>query len=100
VPDTAKDTDEVLVVLRGIHAELTDIKRSVSAVNDAFPHNDLGKPDFDGHRQDHLKRMAEAKTMLDYKHSVTKQIISLAVVFLVGLLSSGFVNAIVEKVSK
>lgn len=44
--------------------------------------------------------MAEAKTMLDYKHSVTKQIISLAVVFLVGLLSSGFVNAIVEKVSK
>ena len=97
MPDAVKGNDEVL---RGIHAELTEIKRLLAAVNDAFPHNDLGKPDFDGHRQDHLKRIAEAKNMLHYKHSVTKQIISMTVVFLVGLMSSGFINTVVEMVSK
>ena len=100
MPEVPQDSEAVIAVLRDIRTELAEINRSLGAIHDAFPHNDLGKPDFDGHRQDHLKRMAEAKTMLDYKHGVTKQIISMTVVFVTGLLASGLVNAIVERVSK
>ena len=100
MPEAPQDSEAVLAVLRDIRTELAEIHRALASVSDAFPHNDLGKPDFDGHRQDHLKRMAEARTMQDYKHGVTKQIISMTVVFVTGLLASGLVNALVERVSK
>lgn len=100
MPDSIRDADPILQGLQEIQSELGDIKRHLVSLNDAFPKNDLAKPDFDGHRQDHLRRMEEAKTLRDYKNGVTKQVVSLIVVFLVGLLCSGFVNTFAEKVTK
>ena len=54
------------------------ILAELKGVNRAFPLNDLGEPDIDGHRQDHLSRIDEAKTENDNKHEAVKGVVKVA----------------------
>jgi ClpP class serine protease len=56
----------------------------------AFPQNDLGHPDIDGHRKDHVTRIDEARLMREYKTDVTKKVLWVGVTALLLMLASGF----------
>ena len=58
----------------------------------AFILNDIGEPDYDGHRKSHLELEKTAKLMQEYKQDATKKIISSVAVFLLGVFAMGFLE--------
>lgn len=96
------DSDgKFLEVLLNIQAEVQQLSQSlaahVSTVEKAFPQNDLGHPDYDGHRRDHVTRMDNSKAMDGYKQTVTKNILGAGTTFILLLLALGFVSLLREK---
>ena len=60
---------------RGLHLRVASIERDLDQMKAAFPVNDLGATDFDGHRGYHTRKIAEGQVMDEYKQEVTKKII-------------------------
>ena len=74
-----------------IHSRLQKLEHSHGRMQEAFVKNDLGLPDFDGHRTDHKVRIEESKVVDGYKRDATKRFIDLLIgggvaVFLLGLV--------------
>jgi len=65
------------------------MEHSCIRMKEAFVKNDLGLPDYDGHRTDHKHRKEEAQVVEGYKRDVTKNILLGLALFVAGLLSSG-----------
>ena len=57
----------------------------------AFVLNELGEPDFDGHRKRELKAIEAEKVLQGYKNEATKKVIGWVTAILLGALSSGVV---------
>lgn len=102
------EESQILTVLTNIQKEIREVRAEVtvvaqkldthvSTVEKAFPLNDLSLPDYDGHRRDHTVRMEESKTMSDYKHTVTKNILNSGTAFILLLLGLGFLSLAREK---
>ena len=53
---------------------LDEIKGMIKSVNKAFPANDLGEPDFDGHRTAHRKMIDREKRIEDDKEGAIKHV--------------------------
>lgn len=53
---------------------LDEIKGMIKSVNKAFPANDLGEPDFDGHRTAHRKMIEREKRIEDDKEGAIKHV--------------------------
>jgi len=86
--------DNIWKLLLEIRAELQSMKQDHTHVTEAFVKDDLNKPDFHGHRKAHIDMMKEAAVVDTYKQDVTKKIIGIVVVFVVGLLAAGFLETI------
>lgn len=75
---------------------VADLEQRVAKLEEnlkqAFPKNDLGQPDFDGHRKDHVRRIEESEQMRGYKEDVTKRVLGVIVMGLVGLILLGLVE--------
>ena len=71
--------------LHGLHLRVASIERDIEHIKTAFPKNDLGATDFDGHRGYHSRKIAEGQIMSEYKQAVTKKILlgSIGLVFTV-----------------
>ncbi|MCF8154858.1 MAG: hypothetical protein K9K35_02535, partial [Rhodoferax sp.] len=50
----------------------------------------LHKPDYHGHRQAHLTLIKASEVMDSYKQGITRKIVGWLVVFVLGLMASGF----------
>ena len=59
----------------GLHLRVASIERDIEQVKAAFPKNELGNADFDGHRGYHARKIAEGRVMGEYKREVTKKIV-------------------------
>ena len=81
-----------------IREQVDSIERRQVETISAFITNDLGKPDYDGHRRDHKKLAANEIIMDGYKSEATKKILGLLVVFIVGLIASGLLTRITEHI--
>jgi hypothetical protein len=90
-PPSIEDIWNLLVEIRN---HLGVLERNQSEQVTAFPVNDLRKPDFDGHRKDHLAIREEKQIMDNYKTGITKKILSVIVVFVLGLIASGFTTTV------
>jgi hypothetical protein len=64
---------EIRTELQAIRSELVEFKRDV---NKAFPKDDEGLPDYDGHRRVHLKQNKHDEKIDEYKTDVTKKILA------------------------
>lgn len=53
---------------------LDEIKGMIKSVNRAFPPNDLGEPDFDGHRTAHRKMIEREKRVEEDKEGAIKHV--------------------------
>ena len=87
---TVEEKDELLGSVREIKKRQVELYSSFTAMSKAFPKNDLGDPDFDGHRKDHLGRREYDKVLNEYKVDVTKKVIWVALGLIGVLLASGF----------
>lgn len=58
----------------------------------AFVQNDLGTPDFDGHRRAHLAQIKQAEVMDGLKQEGTKGILKGILGFIGGILTIGLVE--------
>ena len=85
---------DAMVLLQDIHAKVTALEAGALSMSEAFVLNDLHKPDYHGHRQAHLTLIKASEVMDSYKQGITKKIIGWLVVFVLGLLVSGFVAQI------
>ena len=87
---TAEEKTELMGSVREIKKRQTEMYQTINSMGKAFPKNDLGEPDFDGHRKEHLSRREYDKVLTEYKVDVTKKIIWAVIAALGVLLASGF----------
>lgn len=81
-----------------IREQVEIIERRQAETVSAFPANDLGKPDYDGHRRSHKKLSDNELLMEGYKSEATKKVLGLLVVFVVGLIASGLLSRLTEHI--
>jgi hypothetical protein len=79
-----------------IRDRLEEVEREQNLHVTAFSVNDLNTPDYDGHRKSHAKLTKSEEILDGYKQSATKNVISIVVTFLLGLLAAGFISKISE----
>lgn len=92
-----KDPD-IVQMLKEIRATQLDTIATLKAQSRAFLPNEFHEPDYDGHRKDHVKLNKAAELVESYKTDATKQIITLTISFIVGLVAMGFIEYIKKSV--
>jgi outer membrane murein-binding lipoprotein Lpp len=65
--------------LRDLNLRVAAVESDVAQLKTAFPHNDLGREDYDGHRKDHYHRTKaaeeDARAMSELKNAATKRLL-------------------------
>lgn len=74
-----------------LNNRIQKIEHSHGRMQEAFIKNDLGLPDYDGHRSDHKFRKEEAQVVEGYKRDATKRLIDIimggaAAIFVLGFI--------------
>lgn len=73
-----------------LNTRLQKLEHSHARTQEAFIKNDLGLPDYDGHRNDHKVRTEEAKVVEGYKRDATKRLLDALVGALIVIFGTGF----------
>ena len=84
--------EEMHATLEKISERLARIERKCDEMATAFVRDDLGGPDFAGHRAAHLEQKIAAERMGELKQSGAKKIIDMVLAFLFGVLTLGAVS--------
>jgi len=98
MPAGGPSNEDIWDLLIEIRDRVIVLERKTSDSLSAFPSNDLGRPDYDGHRKSHLSMIKASEVVEGYKKDVTKTILGIVTVFLVGVLASGFVSSLVTSI--
>jgi len=80
----------MLEVLQQVQSDIRDIKHGMGTIRTAFVRNDLGDPDYEGHRQAHLSMIRRADEVDKLKMAGTVKLVGIVVgavvlVFMTGL---------------
>lgn len=65
------------------------LENEIEKISSAFVNNDLGKPDYDGHRKSHIVINQASENMEGYKNYTVKNVIKIALSFISGILVLG-----------
>lgn len=95
LPPTIFDVWHLLVIMKD---DLEEVKRQQKDHASAFLKNDLGGPDFDGHRKHHGKMVKSEEVLASYKVGATKNLVYAIISFIGGLIVTGFWSRIMEHV--
>ena len=83
--------------VKKLNQRLAAIELDVSNIKTAFLKNDLGTPDYDGHRVKHKKDDQDDNTLKQYKHKFTEKLL-MAVASVTGLaLFTGTMSLLATK---
>jgi hypothetical protein len=85
---------DLLVLVTQINERTREIEKTVKSLSTAYTKNDLGEPDYDGHRKAHIQMDKQADIVDNYKKSVTETIITWLVTGLLIILASGVIETI------
>ena len=95
MPDNnAPDHEELWKYIKEINDRVSIMEHRHGYVSNAFPQNDLHKPDYDGHRRAHIQMIEDSKVVAGYKGEVTKTILSLLAGGVISLLIAGVIQAV------
>ena len=83
---------EVVEDLLALHNDVQTLTHSHNRMKEAFVKNDLGLPDYDGHRSNEKARIEEAKVLDGYKQTATKKFLEWLVVGAVAIFGAGVVE--------
>lgn len=81
--------EEMHAALVRTNERLAALERRMDAMDAAFMLDDLGEPNFSGHRAWHLEQKVAAEKLWDLKQSGAKKLIDMLLVFLGGVLLAG-----------
>lgn len=92
----APTIQDVWKLLVDINEGLAEVKRQQKDFAAAFIKNEFDEPDLDGHRKSHTKLQKSEEIIQEYKTDATKQILTIVITFIVGLIASGFMAKLGE----
>ena len=72
------------------------LNQRVSRLEDSMPRDDLGKPAFDWHREQHTKQQRSDQRLSEYQHEVTKKILAWGLGALLATLGAGYSEHLIE----
>ena len=78
--------------IRHLNDRLAVLEHRHGYIQNAFPRNDLDKPDYDGHRKAHLDLMKQDEVVDSYKQEATKKIVSMLTGAILTLLGMGLLE--------
>ena len=81
--------DDLWEMVKLMNERLSVMEHRHSYVSQAFPKNDLGKPDYDGHRKAHNQLMKDAEVVSSYQQDVVKKVLGWAAIGVLTLLLTG-----------
>ena len=84
--------EEMHAALEKTSERVAKLERKCEEMATAFVRDDLGGPDFAGHRAAHLEQKIAAERMGELKQSGAKKIIDMVLAFLFGVLTLGAVS--------
>jgi len=87
--DSHHDSDGRCVDLRMLHQRVTRLE-------DALPRDDLGKPDFDGHRTYHADKIESFKTLRNYQQEVTRNLLRAGATILIMTFGAGYSDYVID----
>lgn len=70
------------------HKRLNDLERKHLQIDRSFVKDDLGTPDYEGHRKAHLSLIEAEKVLDGYKQEATKKVLGWFVALLLGAMGS------------
>lgn len=95
MPDhNVPENEELWKFAQDLNTRIANLEHQYGWLRSAFPQNDLSKPDYDGHRKDHLQIKEDNKVVAGYKGHVTKTVLAAVAGGLLTMLASGFMAAI------
>jgi hypothetical protein len=80
---------EVMEALQRIEGELRDMRHGIGTIRTAFVRNDLGQPDYEGHRQAHLGMLKKAEEIDQIKRAGTLKIVGIVAAVVVAIFMTG-----------
>lgn len=93
MPDhNTPNDDELWKFVQDLNARVATMEHRHGYVSSAFPQNDLGKPDYDGHRRAHIQLIEDSKVVAGYKVGVTKTVLTIIATAVCTLVGSGLVQ--------
>lgn len=78
--------------LYDIWAKLQEIEHRQISNTSAFLTNDLGRPDYDGHRNAHKQLIKSAEALDGYKTEATKKIVGIVIGVVTTLAGAGLLS--------
>jgi hypothetical protein len=85
---------ELLALVTVINERTREIEKTIKELSTAYVKNDLGEPDYDGHRKSHIQMDKQADIVDNYKKSVTETVITWVVTGLLILITSAAIESI------
>lgn len=86
--DNHHDSDGRYIDLRLLHQRVTRLE-------DSLPRDDIGKPDFDGHRAYHADRIESSKMIRSYQQEVTKNMLRAGATILIMTFGAGYSEQVI-----
>lgn len=90
---------DLLALVTQINERTREIEKTVKSLSTAYIKNDLGEPDYDGHRKSHIQMDKQADIVDNYKKSVTETIITWLVTGILIIFASGVIETIRHYIS-
>lgn len=89
LPRTCEACAEVRKDVDGIHTRLESVEHSHNRMKEAFVKNELGLPDYDGHRVREAATIDKAKVVQGYQRDMTKRVLEWVMVAVGVLIGKG-----------
>lgn len=89
LPRTCEACTEVRKDVDGIQTRLETAEHSISRIREGFVKNDLGNPDYDGHRVSHATSIKKAEVVQGYQRDMTKRALEWLLVAVGVLIGQG-----------
>lgn len=88
-PPTNPSNADLFNEIRAVRSAVSNVESAMGLMKDAFVLNDLGKPDYEGHRSAHRSMIEAQKALAGYKVDMTKKVLSWAAGGLFLLFTTG-----------
>lgn len=75
--------------ISGLNDRVSMLEHKAARAAEEFVKNDLGVPDYDGHRRAHLDSMEQAKVVAGYKRTMTQRLLEWCLAGVGVLLGAG-----------
>jgi len=91
---------DIYAVLGAIQKQLDTIETRLTTQSKAFTRNELGEPDFDGHRTFHTKSIEAAAALQKYKTGLTKSLLEWIMKGGIAVMGLGLLSLIGTRLSE